>query len=215
VLELEARARVGALDLDVAAAVAAGECLALAGPSGAGKTSVLRIVAGLLAPREGRVRCADETWLDTRAGIALAPEQRRCGYLFQEYALFEHLSAWRNVAYPLRGIGRAEREARARALLDRFGLAERADAHPRELSGGERQRVAVARALASDARLVLADEPTASLDHVAKRSVIAALERATEYGALLLVATHDQEVAAMCDRRFRLVDGRLVDEDAR
>jgi molybdate transport system ATP-binding protein len=216
VLELEARARVGALDLDVAAAVAAGECLALAGPSGAGKTSVLRIVAGLLAPREGRVRCADETWLDTRAGIALAPEQRRCGYLFQEYALFEHLSAWRNVAYPLRGIGRAEREARARALLDRFGLAERADAHPRELSGGERQRVALARALAREPGVLLLDEPLSALDARTRAAAARELARTLRDAAVpAILVTHDfQEAAELADRIAVMDHGRVVQEGA-
>src|SRR4051794_41469227 len=147
-LALEARTRLGGLTLDIDIAVEAGECLALAGPSGAGKTSAMRIAAGLLRPEEGRVRCGERTWLDTGRGLDLPPEERRCGYVFQDYALFPHLSAWQNVAYPLRGMPRAERRARAYELLDRFGLADRAEARPRTLSGGERQRVAVARALA-------------------------------------------------------------------
>jgi molybdate transport system ATP-binding protein len=100
-LELEARAVRGALELDLALEVGAGECLALVGPSGAGKTSALRIVAGLLCPAEGRVVCDGETWLDTATGVDLPPERRRCGYVFQDFALFGHLSAWRNVAYGL------------------------------------------------------------------------------------------------------------------
>jgi molybdate transport system ATP-binding protein len=103
-LEVEARTTLGALELDVALQVAPGECLALAGPSGAGKSSVLRVVAGLLRPDAGRVRCSGQTWLDTAAGVNLPPDRRRCGYLFQEYALFGNLSAWQNVAFGLRDV---------------------------------------------------------------------------------------------------------------
>src|SRR5213592_4279058 len=118
---------------DVALDVPPSAPLALAGPSGAGKTTLVRIVAGLARPAAGRVECG-ETWLDTERGIDLPPERRGCGLVFQELALFPHLSAWRNVAYG------ADRE-RALELLGRLGLADRADARPSELSGGERQRV--------------------------------------------------------------------------
>ena len=104
-LRVEARTRLGALELDVALEVAAGECLALAGPSGAGKTSVLRVAAGLLRPEHGLVEADGKTWLDTARGIDLPPERRSCGYVFQEYALFPHMRAWQNVAYSLRGPG--------------------------------------------------------------------------------------------------------------
>src|SRR5918998_1524205 len=163
-LEAAVRTRIGALDLDVGLAVAAGECLALAGPSGAGKTSVLRVIAGLLRPAGGRVKCGGAEWLDTARGIDIPAERRACGYLFQEYALFGHQSAWRNVAYGLRELPRREREPRARELLGRFGLAGRADARPATLSGGERQRVALARALARRPAALLLDEPLAALD---------------------------------------------------
>ena len=137
-LRVEARHELGDLVLDVELAVKRGECLALAGPSGAGKTSVLRVAAGLLTPEQGRVDANGDTWLDTERGIDVPAEERRCGYVFQHYALFPHLSAWQNVAYPLRGLSRAARRARAVELLERFGLAERADARPHTLSGGER-----------------------------------------------------------------------------
>src|SRR5207248_3101379 len=136
----------GALELAIDLSVEAGECVALAGPSGAGKTSMLRIVAGLLRPTRGRVECGGETWFDSERRLDVAPERRPCGLVFQDYALFPHPSAWRNVAYALPRDGRRER---AIELLGRFGLENRADARPRELSGGERQRVALARTLAA------------------------------------------------------------------
>ncbi|MGN6189152.1 MAG: ATP-binding cassette domain-containing protein, partial [Conexibacter sp.] len=155
-LSLALEARVGAVALDLALDVAEGTCLALAGPSGAGKTSVLRAAAGLLRPARGRVACGGDVWLDTAAGVDLPPERRGCGYVFQEYALFGHLSAWRNVAYGLpRAVRRGARRAEAHALLERFGIGALADARPATLSGGERQRVALARALAAKPRALL------------------------------------------------------------
>ena len=163
-LRVEVHTRLGELELDVALEVRAGECLALAGPSGAGKTSVLRVTSGLLRPESGRVECDGETWLDTERGIDVPPEGRRCGYVFQEYALFPHLTAWQNVAYPLRGMRRSDRRERAQALLERFGIGGLSDARPRTLSGGERQRVAVARVLARRPGVLLLDEPLSALD---------------------------------------------------
>ncbi|HEX5617845.1 MAG TPA: ATP-binding cassette domain-containing protein, partial [Solirubrobacteraceae bacterium] len=135
-LRITAEATLGELTLAVEAEVGAGECLALAGPSGAGKTSVLRVISGLLRPRRGVVWCGDRVWLDTGRGIDLSPDERRCGYVFQDYALFPHLTAWQNVAYALTRLPRRERRARALELLERFGLGARADARPRTLSGG-------------------------------------------------------------------------------
>ena len=192
--------------------VAPGECLALVGPSGAGKTTVLRAVAGLLRPLHGVVSCGDELWLDTNARVDVPPERRGCGYLFQEYALFPHLNAWRNVAYGLpRGAGRRER---AMELLARFGLEERADASPWELSGGERQRVALARALARGPKALLLDEPLSALDvrtrGRASRVLAAALRDA---GVPVLLVTHDfGEAALLGDRLAVIEDGSLVQE---
>jgi molybdate transport system ATP-binding protein len=212
VLALSARTSVGPLDLAVDLEVTEGECLALAGPSGAGKTSVLNVAAGLLRPRAGRVSCGGETWLDTDRRVHLAPERRRCGYVFQDYALFPHLSAWRNVAYALPRDG--SRRLRALELLERFGLAARADARPRELSGGERQRVALARALASGPRVLLLDEPLSALDartraH-AERELAATLRTA---GVPALLVTHDFGEAALLGDRVAVIDaGRVVQE---
>jgi molybdate transport system ATP-binding protein len=210
-LRVRARTRLGALELDVDIAVAASECLALAGPSGAGKTSVLRIAAGLLEPGHGLVTCAGETWLDSKRGVALAAERRRCGYLFQEYALFGHMSAWRNVAYALHEEPRGQREQRARELLERFGLGAHADARPRALSGGERQRVALARALARRPAALLLDEPLSALD--ARTRAAAARELGAVIAAAavpVLLVTHDFGEAALLGDRVAVIDGGRV-----
>ncbi len=213
-LELGAELRLGAFDLEIELAVPAGCCLALAGPSGAGKSTVLRVVAGLLRPDRGNVRCGEATWLDTEAGIDLPPELRRCGYVFQDYALFPHLRAWQNVAYgPRREVrGRAERRRRAEALLERFGVAHLADAYPRTLSGGERQRVALARALAPRPRALLLDEPLAALDsrtRAAATRELASVLREAEVPTLLV--THDfAEAATLGDTVAVMAEGKLV-----
>ena len=213
-LHVDAATRLGAFTLDVALEVPAGSCLALAGPSGAGKTSVLRVVAGLVHPDQGRVSCGEELWLDTQRGVDIAPERRRCGYVFQEYALFAHLRAWQNVAYPLRELGRTERRERALSLLERFGVAHLADARPRTLSGGERQRVAVARALAREPAALLLDEPLSALDTrtraAAGRELGAVL---AETGVPALLVTHDFTEAALLGQRVGIIDdGRVIQE---
>ena len=175
-LAVEVRTRVGPVELALEIRVEAGQCLALAGPSGAGKTSLLRVAAGLLRPEYGRIEANGRTWLDTERGVDVPSERRRCGYVFQDYALFPHLSAWQNVAYPLRGVARGERRQRAVELLDRLGLGSRGDSRPSALSGGERQRVALARALARDPEVLLLDEPLSALD--ARTRAVAARELA-------------------------------------
>jgi molybdate transport system ATP-binding protein len=214
VLRAEVQARLGATELDVALAVAPGECLAIAGPSGAGKTSVLRAVAGLLAPARGHVRCGEAVWFDRASGVDLAPERRRVGYVFQEYALFAHLPAWRNVAYGLRGMPRAERRARAQDLLERFGIGALADARPGTLSGGERQRVALARALAPRPDVLLLDEPLSALDTRTRGAAgreLGAVLREADVPALLV--THDFTEAALLGDRVAVMDaGRIAQE---
>jgi molybdate transport system ATP-binding protein len=208
VLRVEAHARLGALRLDVALDVPAGRCLALAGPSGAGKSSILRVVAGLHRPEHGTVTCGEQVWLDTDRGIDVEPERRGTGYVFQEYALFGHLRAWQNVAYPLRG---AHRRERAVALLERFGIAALADARPPTLSGGERQRVALARALAREPRALLLDEPLSALD--ARTRAAASRELGgilRDAGVPALLVTHDFTEAALLGDEVAVVDGGRI-----
>jgi molybdate transport system ATP-binding protein len=206
VLSVTAETELGDLRLDVALEVAAGECLALAGPSGAGKSSVLRIAAGLLRPRSGRVTCGERVWFD--GDVDLPPEARRSGYVFQDYALFPHLTAWQNVGY---GLPRRGRRERALELLERLGLADRADARPRTLSGGERQRVALARALAPGPDVLLLDEPLSALDArtraAAGRELAAVLQAA---GVPALLVTHDFQEAALLGDRVGVMDGGRI-----
>jgi molybdate transport system ATP-binding protein len=211
-LELEVELALRELTLEASLAIAPGERLALVGRSGAGKTSVLRIAAGLLSPRSGRVSLGEETWLDTAAGIDLPPEQRRCGLLFQDYALFPRMSAWRNVAYALPAPA-GERQGRALELLERFGIGRRlAGALPADLSGGERQRVALARALAAEPRALLLDEPLSALDPATRATarreldaVLAALE------IPVVIVTHSPEEAEqLADRTAVIERGRIA-----
>jgi molybdate transport system ATP-binding protein len=185
--------------------------LALVGPSGAGKTTVLRLVAGLLSPAAGRIGLGEEVWLDTAASVDLPPERRRCGYLFQDYALFPGMSAWRNVAYGMRSGGRRERRDRAHELLERFGVAALAGARPGSLSGGERQRVALARALAAEPRALLLDEPLSALDAATRHDSL------RELGALLgglripvLLVTHSFDEAAVIGDELAVLDRGAV-----
>jgi molybdate transport system ATP-binding protein len=214
-LRVDAETRLGDLELRVSLEVPAGRCLAVAGPSGAGKSSVLRIVAGLLAPDRGRVTVGDAVWLDTDRGVARRPEERRCGYVFQDYALFPHLRAWQNVAYALRDEPRGGRERTARDWLARFGLGDLADARPATLSGGERQRVAVARALARRPDVLLLDEPLSALDTRTRAAAgrrLAEVLAETEIPTILV--THDFTEAAMLGDRVAIVDGgTVVQED--
>ncbi|MGH2936475.1 MAG: ABC transporter ATP-binding protein [Gaiellaceae bacterium] len=169
--------------------------VALVGPSGAGKTSALRVVAGLLEPARGGVS------LDGRSWNGLPPERRRVGFVFQDYALFPHLSVHANVAFA----------GPVGDLLERFSIAQLADAHPRELSGGERQRVALARALARRPEVLLLDEPLAALDAHTKAEVRGELrELLRELALPTLLVTHDYEdAAALADEVGVLVEGKL------
>jgi molybdate transport system ATP-binding protein len=178
--------------------------VALVGPSGAGKTSALRVIAGLVEPLRGRVSLDDERWLDSDRRLSLPPEQRRVGLVFQDYALFPHLSVSGNVAFGAGGQPVDE-------LLERFRIDHLAAAHPEELSGGERQRVALARALARDPAVLLLDEPLAALDAHTKSEVRHELaELLRELALPTLLVTHDYEdAAALADEVGVLVEGRL------
>jgi molybdate transport system ATP-binding protein len=185
------------------------EIVAVVGPSGAGKTTLLRAIAGLTRPAAGHIRRAREVWFDARRGIDLPPERRSVGLVFQEYALFPHMTVARNVAYA----GGRERGAE---LLRRLGIERLAAARPPELSGGERQRVALARALAREPTVLLLDEPLAALDVQTRGHVRGELRELLVSLALpTIVVTHDYtDAAALAGRIAVLVEGRIVQAGA-
>jgi putative ABC transport system ATP-binding protein len=205
-------ASVAALD-GISLSVAAGEFVALAGPSGSGKTSLLHLVGAIDHPTSGRV-FVDGVDLATlpesgRASLRL----RRIGFVFQHFNLVPVLSAAENVELPLlfrSDLAPRRRRDRARLALERVGLGPARDRRPGELSGGEQQRVAVARALAGEPALILADEPTASLDHETGGAVVRLMrELNRERGTTFLYSSHDPELVGLADRVIRLRDGRI------
>jgi len=212
VLHAELAHAVGGIELDIHFDVPAGGCLALAGPSGAGKSTILRLLAGTAHPDRGRITNGDEVWVDTGRAVWWAPERRRCGYVFQDYALFPHLSAWRNVAYGLRSTPSSKRRESALSLLDQFGLSDLADAKPATLSGGERQRVALARALAPGPDVLLLDEPLSALD--ARTRASASRQLTATLGSLdipVVLVTHEFNEAALLGDEIGVIDdGRII-----
>ena len=198
---------------DLALTVGAGERVALLGPSGCGKTTLLNLLGGLDRPDEGEVLFKGEVL--SAAGPARLAQLRReaLGTVFQFFHLIPTLNAMENVELPLQLLGRPRLETRLRAmeLLEAVGLADRAQAWPRELSGGEMQRVAVARSLAARPALLLADEPTGNLDSASGNRVLDLLAELTEKaGAALVMVTHAEAAAAICHRIIRMKDGRIV-----
>jgi ABC-type Fe3+/spermidine/putrescine transport system ATPase subunit len=187
--------------------VASGETLALLGASGSGKSTLLKIVAGLETPERGSV------WFDGVDITTLPPERRGFALMFQDFALFPHLNVQDNVAFGLveQGVGRLAAREQAQAMLQRFGLGERATARVWTLSGGEQQRVALARALITRPRALLLDEPFSALDAALRDQLRAEFrERITEAGMSAILVTHDEaEARAMAQRAWRLEEGRL------
>lgn len=189
-----------------------GELLALVGPSGSGKTTLLRTIAGLYRPTNGWVRCAGRVWFDTDDGYCLTPQQRRVGVVFQDYALFPHLTACQNVMIAMGHVPVQERRERAVQWLARVRLNGLEDRYPNTLSGGQCQRVAVARALARDPWVLLLDEPFSAVDQVTRRRLQRelALLRETIDIPMVLV-THDlEEATALADRLCVLQAGKTL-----
>jgi iron(III) transport system ATP-binding protein len=212
----DVRRRIDGRDVLAGASLALkpGRVTALLGPSGAGKSTLVRVLAGLEPVDQGEVRAGGRVL--SRPGQVEPPEKRRIGVVFQDYALFPHLTAAGNVAFGSRAPTDAEKRARADALLAHAGLADRARAYPHELSGGEQQRVALLRALASEPTAVLMDEPFSNLDDALRRAMaqttLSLLKESSP--AVLLVTHHAEEALFMADELALMCEGRVIQTGA-
>jgi molybdate transport system ATP-binding protein len=197
--------------LDVLFAVAPGITIVF-GPSGAGKTTLLECVAGLTTPDSGKIAVGDHILFDRELGTDVPVQHRKIGYVFQDLALFPHLTVGRNVEYGLAGLNGSERRKKVEAILESFRIAHLHDRKPKEISGGERQRVALARALVTDPCVLLLDEPLAALDAATKSKIIDDLRAwNAAHGIPILYVTHNrEEVFALGDRVLVLENGRIV-----
>ncbi len=199
--------------VDITFHVEKGEFLALVGPSGSGKSTLLNLIGCIEPPTRGTIHLdgIDITNLDDNSLSTIRAE--RIGFVFQNFNLLPVLTAYENIEYPLhiRGMPKREREERVKALLDAVGLARFANHRPAELSGGQRQRVAIARALAGSPSIVLADEPTANLDHATGREVLKLMKGLNRtYGTTFIFSTHDPQIMSFADRVVELRDGRIA-----
>jgi len=191
-----------------------GTFLALMGPSGCGKSTLLNLVAGLEEVDEGTITVAGESMSEGTEDNHALIRRRHIGIVFQFFNLLEGMSVLENVALPaiIAGRNRKAAESRARDLLDLLGIADKANEMPGVLSGGQRQRLAIARALANEPTLLLADEPTGALDSVGGQEVIELLSRLHAQGQTIILVTHDAHVANAADTVLRMRDGRIVDD---
>ena len=201
---------VKALD-DVSLTIEDGEFVAVTGESGSGKSTLLNLIGALDAPTQGKIYVGGQDISGFSEEQAAKFRRENVGFVFQGFYLEESFSVLVNVEIPLilRGTDEKEREARAREMLEKFDLADKAEAMPAQLSGGQMQRVCIARALAGGAKLVLADEPTGNLDSDSGSAVIDGFRKLAEEGVTIVMVTHNKEFAARCDRIIELKDGRV------
>jgi putative ABC transport system ATP-binding protein len=187
------------------------ESAAIVGASGSGKSTLLSIIAGLDTPTQGTVKLAGEDLFVLDEDARAAVRARQLGFVFQNFQLLSNLTALENVMLPLELLGRDDAREAAVSMLQRVGLGQRLGHYPRVLSGGEQQRVALARAFVLRPAVLLADEPTGSLDHATGETVMALMfELNHEVGTTLLLVTHDTQVASRCQRQLEIQAGRLV-----
>ncbi|MGQ3279169.1 MAG: molybdenum ABC transporter ATP-binding protein, partial [Shinella sp.] len=209
-LIVEARHRFGDFSLD-AAFTSDGGVTALFGRSGSGKTSLVRIIAGLTRPKEGRVQLGDDVLVDTSRRLFMPPHRRRFGYVFQEARLFPHLTVRQNLAYGRWFAPKSARTENPDRIVDLLGIGDLLDRQPENLSGGEKQRVAIGRALLASPRLLLMDEPLAALDEERKAEILPYLERLRdEVGIPIVYVSHSvAEVARLADKVVLMASGRI------
>jgi putative ABC transport system ATP-binding protein len=196
---------------DLTLAIPPGDFVSIVGPSGSGKSTLLLMLGGMLSPSSGKVELDGESLYDLAPDQRAAVRRQKVGFVFQTFNLVPYLSALENVQMPLflAGLGEADQKSRAVELLERFGLSDRVTHKPSELSVGQQQRVGLARMLANDPSVILADEPTGSLDPETSAQVIAFLEQINQEGRTVVVVTHDPKVAQKAKRSLKLYDGRI------
>jgi putative ABC transport system ATP-binding protein len=198
---------------DVSMSIARGEYVSIAGPSGCGKSTLLSILGLLDTPSKGSYHLNNRSVAELPASERARVRNREIGFIFQSFNLIGDLSVFENVELPLtyRGMGGAERRQRVNAALERVGMAHRAKHLPSQLSGGQQQRVAVARAVAGEPLILLADEPTGNLDSKSGEAVMDLLNELHQTGATICIVTHDPRYARHAQRHIYLFDGRVVD----
>jgi putative ABC transport system ATP-binding protein len=196
--------------------IPAGEFVAVMGPSGCGKSTMLNVICGLEGPTEGEIVVAGETLTGKSEDALTRMRRTHIGMVFQFFNLLESMTVLENVALPamIAGTGRRAAETRARDLLDLLGLAEKTASTPEMLSGGQRQRLSMARALANQPTVLLADEPTGALDSEGTREVLELLRRIHAQGQTIVLVTHAEDVARAADRVVQMRDGRVVEQAA-
>ena len=212
-LRLTLTSRAGAIEIlrGITLDIARGTSTAIVGPSGSGKTSLMMVMAGLERATSGRITVAGHDLSGLGEDELTLVRGRTIGIVFQSFHLVGTMTALENVALPLEFAGRGDAEAIARAMLGEVGLSHRLDHFPAQLSGGEQQRVALARALAPRPALILADEPTGNLDGATGRQIVELLfGLKRRHGSTLILVTHDERLAQLCDRTLAMADGRLV-----
>ena len=191
--------------------IAQGDFVAIIGPSGSGKSTFLHLLGGMLSPTDGKVRIGGDSLYDLTSDERSALRKKKIGFVFQTFNLVPYLTALENVQVPLvlAGIAEEEQKRRAEALLGRLGLSDRLDHKPREMSVGQQQRVALARMLANDPALILADEPTGNLDPETAESIMDFLGELSGEGRTIVMVTHDLRLAGRAKRSLRLVNGTI------
>jgi len=191
VLEVRLEKQLRHFTLSAAFSVSPGELLVIAGPSGSGKTTILECIAGLTKIDSGRIKLGTKLFFDSGRRVNISPAKRNIGFIFQGYALFEHLTVWENTIYGIRGFEKEASFNRARELLHMLGIFKLRDCYPSELSGGERQRVALARALTPKPDLLLMDEPLAALDRELRTQLRSELEKLpSQWSIPVVIVTH-------------------------
>lgn len=210
-LSISIRKKLGSFDLDVSWEIN-NELAVLFGHSGAGKSLTLQMIAGLIEPDQGVIRLDDLLFFDSASGKGLRPQERMLGYVFQDLALFPHMTVYQNILYGGHGISKTERLLMADKMISRFRISELRDRLPAQISGGQKQRVALARALMRRPRALLLDEPFSALDAAIRLEMVRLLKEVRrEFAIPVVLITHDlHEARALADRIFVYAEGKMV-----